>query len=253
MNTLTQDGTWFNNQIVQETLWDATVETLLMVGWSTLATVVIGLPLGILLVATAKGGIRPNKIVNAILSLIVNVGRSIQFIILLILLLPVTDWVMQTNIGWRGMVFPLAIGSIPFFARLVETNLLAVDSGKIEAAQMMGATRTRIMGDVILREALPRNHPVDHRSHHHDYWLLRHGRHGWRRRARSSCLQLRLPEVLPRRPHHHRCCSCCYRSNRPNARRHAQPICRPPLSLCISERTTRDKHLIQIAGSNSFE
>ena len=68
MNTLTQDGTWFNNQIVQETLWDATVETLLMVGWSTLATVVIGLPLGILLVATAKGGIRPNKIVNAILS-----------------------------------------------------------------------------------------------------------------------------------------------------------------------------------------
>lgn len=62
---------------------------------------------------------------------------------------------MQTNIGWRGMVFPLAIGSIPFFARLVETNLLAVDSGKIEAAQMMGATRTRIMGDVILREALP--------------------------------------------------------------------------------------------------
>ncbi|AZQ76059.1 MAG: methionine ABC transporter permease [Flaviflexus sp.] len=155
MNTLTQDGTWFNNQIVQETLWDATVETLLMVGWSTLATVVIGLPLGILLVATAKGGIRPNKIVNAILSLIVNVGRSIPFIILLILLLPVTDWVMQTNIGWRGMVFPLAIGSIPFFARLVETNLLAVDSGKIEAAQMMGATRTRIMGDVILREALP--------------------------------------------------------------------------------------------------
>ena len=155
MNTLTQDGTWFNNQIVQEPLWDATVETLLMVGWSTLATVVIGLPLGILLVATAKGGIRPNKIVNAILSLIVNVGRSIPFIILLILLLPVTDWVMQTNIGWRGMVFPLAIGSIPFFARLVETNLLAVDSGKIEAAQMMGATRTRIMGDVILREALP--------------------------------------------------------------------------------------------------
>lgn len=155
MNTLTQDGTWFNSQIVQETLWDATVETLLMVGWSTLATVVIGLPLGILLVATAKGGIRPNKIVNAILSLIVNVGRSIPFIILLILLLPVTDWVMQTNIGWRGMVFPLAIGSIPFFARLVETNLLAVDSGKIEAAQMMGATRTRIMGDVILREALP--------------------------------------------------------------------------------------------------
>lgn len=155
MNTLTQDGTWFNNQIVQETLWDATVETLLMVGWSTLATVVIGLPLGILLVATAKGGIRPNKIVNTILSLIVNVGRSIPFIILLILLLPVTDWVMQTNIGWRGMVFPLAIGSIPFFARLVETNLLAVDSGKIEAAQMMGATRTRIMGDVILREALP--------------------------------------------------------------------------------------------------
>ncbi|WP_182353771.1 methionine ABC transporter permease [Flaviflexus huanghaiensis] len=146
---------WFDQPVIQNSLWDATAETLLMVGWSTLATVVFGLPLGILLVTSAKNGIRPAPILNLILSAIVNIGRSIPFIILLIILLPVTDWVMQTNIGWRGMVFPLAIGSIPFFARLVETNLLAVDSGKIEAAQMMGATRTRIMADVILREALP--------------------------------------------------------------------------------------------------
>lgn len=146
---------WFDQPVIQNSLWDATAETLLMVGWSTLATVLIGLPLGILLVTSAKTGIRPAPILNQILSIIVNIGRSIPFIILLIILLPVTDWVMQTNIGWRGMVFPLAVGSIPFFARLVETNLLAVDSGKIEAAQMMGATRTRIMGDVILREALP--------------------------------------------------------------------------------------------------
>ncbi|AZN30933.1 ABC transporter permease [Flaviflexus salsibiostraticola] len=146
---------WFDQPVIQNSLWSATVETLLMVGWSTLATVLLGLPLGILLVTSAKTGIRPAPVLNQILSAVVNIGRSIPFIILLIILLPVTDWVMQTNIGWRGMVFPLAVGSIPFFARLVETNLLAVDTGKIEAAQMMGATRTRIMGDVILREAMP--------------------------------------------------------------------------------------------------
>ena len=146
---------WLDHPVIKNSLWDATGETLLIVGWSTLATVLIGLPLGILLVTSAKTGIRPAPILNQILSIIVNIGRSIPFIILLILLLPITDWVMRTNIGWPGMVFPLAVGSIPFFARLVETNLLAVDSGKIEAAQMMGATRTRIMGDVILREALP--------------------------------------------------------------------------------------------------
>lgn len=146
---------WFNNPIIQNSLWDATQETLLMVGWASLATVIIGLPLGMAIVATSKDGIRPNRIVNWILSLIVNVGRSIPFIILLILLLPVTDFVMRTKIGWQGMVFPLAIGSIPFYARLVETNLRSVDSGKVEAAQMMGASRTRIMADVLLREALP--------------------------------------------------------------------------------------------------
>ncbi|MBM9433791.1 methionine ABC transporter permease [Flaviflexus equikiangi] len=154
--TFALDGLlWLDQPVIQNSLWDATAETLLMVGWSTLATVLIGLPLGLLLVTTAKTGIRPAPIVNQILSVIVNIGRSIPFIILLILLLPVTDWIMQTNIGWRGMVFPLAVGSIPFFARLVETNLLAVDTGKVEAAQMMGATRTRIMADVMLREALP--------------------------------------------------------------------------------------------------
>lgn len=154
--TFALDGLlWLDQPVIQNSLWDATAETLLMVGWSTLATVLIGLPLGLLLVTTAKTGIRPAPIVNQILSAIVNIGRSIPFIILLILLLPVTDWIMQTNIGWRGMVFPLAVGSIPFFARLVETNLLAVDTGKVEAAQMMGATRTRIMADVMLREALP--------------------------------------------------------------------------------------------------
>lgn len=154
-NARAEELEWFGNRIIQNELWDATAETLLMVGWASLATVLIGLPIGMALVATRQGGIRPNRIINFILSLIVNVGRSIPFIILLIILLPVTDWVMRTNIGWRGMAFPLAIGSIPFFARLVETNLLAIDSGKVEASQMMGASRTRVMGDVLLREALP--------------------------------------------------------------------------------------------------
>lgn len=150
-----QELLWFDQPAIKQSLWPAIVETLLMVGGSTLATVLIGLPLGILLVASAPSGIRPAPLLYKVLGLIVNVGRSIPFIILLFVLLPVTAKVMGTTLGWRGMVFPLAVGAIPFFARLVETNLLAVERGKIEAAQMMGASRSRIMGDVIVREALP--------------------------------------------------------------------------------------------------
>lgn len=146
---------WFDHPVIERTLLDATFETLLMVGWASLVTVIIGLPLGMLLVATAPDGVRPSRIIHQTLGFITNVGRSIPFIILLILLIPVTRAVMGTSIGWRGMTFPLAVGAIPFFARLIETNLLSVERGKVEAAHMMGATRTRIMADVLLREALP--------------------------------------------------------------------------------------------------
>lgn len=146
---------WFDHPAIKDSLVEEILNTLYMVFGSALLAVLLGLPLGLILVATRKDGVRPNRIVNRIVGFIVNVGRSIPFIILLILLLPVTAYVMRTTIEWKGMLFPLAVAATPFFARLVETNLLAVDPAKVEAAYMMGASRTRIMADVMLREALP--------------------------------------------------------------------------------------------------
>ena len=102
--------------------------------------------------ATARGGLLPNRLANQTLGLIVNVGRSIPFIILLIAILPFTRWVVGTTLGWKAAVVPLTVGAIPFFARLVETNVRSVQSGKIEAAHMMGATRWEIMFGVQVRE-----------------------------------------------------------------------------------------------------
>lgn len=146
---------WFDNPVIKSMLWESTLDTFKMVGAATVVSVLIGLPIGMGIVATAKNGIRPQPFINRILGFIVNVGRSIPFIILLIVLLPVTSAVMGTSLGWKGMFFPLTVASIPFFARLVESNLLAVAPEKLEAAQMMGASRTRVMSDVLVREALP--------------------------------------------------------------------------------------------------
>lgn len=107
------------------------------------------------LVQTSKTGLTPNKIINQIIGLIVNVGRSFPFLILIIVLLPVTRFVMKNATTWPGATFPLVIGAIPFFARLVETNLLAVDNGKVEAALMAGASNRRIRWSVLVHEALP--------------------------------------------------------------------------------------------------
>lgn len=149
------NGTWFDNPVIQQSVIPATWETLLMVGLSTVFTVLLGLPLGMALVATRRDGVAPNAFWNKVLGFIVNLGRSIPFIILLILLLPLTSKLMGTTLGWRGMVFPLTVASIPFFARLVESNMLAVDPNKIEAAHMMGASRVEILGGVQVREAMP--------------------------------------------------------------------------------------------------
>ncbi len=100
-----------------------------MVLWSTLVTVLGGLPVGILLVLTDKGGLLQNRPLNKVLGAIVNVGRSLPFIILLIALIPVTTAVVGTFIGPTAMIVPLAIGAIPFFARLVETAVREVDHG----------------------------------------------------------------------------------------------------------------------------
>ncbi|MEV6678286.1 methionine ABC transporter permease [Streptomyces erythrochromogenes] len=140
---------------MQPLLTQGTYDTLYMVLWSTLVTVLGGLPIGILLVLTDKGGLLQNQPLNKVLGVIVNVGRSLPFIILLIFLIPVTTAVVGTFIGPTAMIVPLAIGAIPFFARLVETAVREVDHGLIEAVESMGGGVPTLVGKVLLPQALP--------------------------------------------------------------------------------------------------
>ncbi|MEU8523193.1 methionine ABC transporter permease [Streptomyces sp. NBC_01216] len=136
-------------------LEQGTVDTLYMVLWATVVTIAGGLPLGILLVLTDKGGLARNAVVNKIVGVIVNIGRSLPFIILLIALIPFTTFVVGTFIGPTAMIVPLAIGAIPFFARLVETSIREVDHGLVEAVQSMGGSVPTIIRKVLLPQALP--------------------------------------------------------------------------------------------------
>ncbi|MFI5982875.1 methionine ABC transporter permease [Streptomyces sp. NPDC098789] len=140
---------------MQPLLTQGTYDTLYMVLWSTLVTVLGGLPIGILLVLTDTGGLLQNRVVNKVLGAIVNVGRSMPFIILLIFLIPVTTAVVGTFIGPTAMIVPLAIGAIPFFARLVETAVRGVDHGLVEAVESMGGGVPTLVGKVLLPQALP--------------------------------------------------------------------------------------------------
>ncbi|MFF9202394.1 methionine ABC transporter permease [Streptomyces sp. NPDC014986] len=140
---------------MQPLLAQACTETLVMVGWSTLIAVVGGLPLGILLVLTDKGGLLQNTAVNKVIGQIVNVGRSLPFIILMVALMDFTRWVTGTTIGSEAAIVPLAIGGIPFFARLVETAVREVDHGLVEAVQAMGGSTWTIVRKVLVPEALP--------------------------------------------------------------------------------------------------
>ncbi|MBB4985628.1 MULTISPECIES: methionine ABC transporter permease [Streptomyces] len=140
---------------MQPLLEQGTVDTLYMVLWATVVTIAGGLPLGILLVLTDKGGLLQNRPVNKVVGAIVNVGRSLPFIILLIALIPFTTFVVGTFIGPTAMIVPLAIGAIPFFARLVETAIREVDHGLVEAVQAMGGGIPTIVRKVLLPQALP--------------------------------------------------------------------------------------------------
>ncbi|MEU6310477.1 methionine ABC transporter permease [Streptomyces sp. NPDC047014] len=140
---------------MQPLLSQGTYDTLYMVLWSTLVTVLGGLPIGILLVLTDKGGLLQNQPLNKVLGVIVNIGRSLPFIILLIFLIPVTTAVVGTFIGPTAMIVPLAIGAVPFFARLVETAVREVDHGLIEAVESMGGGVPTLVGKVLLPQALP--------------------------------------------------------------------------------------------------
>lgn len=140
---------------IQPLLSEGTWDTLYMVGWATLFAVLGGLPLGVLLVLTDSGGALQNAWLNRAIGAVVNVGRSLPFIILLIALIPFTRLLVGTFIGPTAAIVPLAIGAIPFFARLVEAALREVDRGLVEAVQSMGGGTGTVVFKVLLPQSLP--------------------------------------------------------------------------------------------------
>ena len=136
-------------------LWQGTQETLILTGVSLFFTVLLGLPLGVLLFWSSSPQLQGHKGLYRVLSLVVNVLRSLPFIILLIVMIPLTVWIIGTSIGVEGAIPPLVAAAVPFFARLVENVLRDLDKGIIEACQAMGAQRWQILWLALLPEALP--------------------------------------------------------------------------------------------------
>ncbi|MCX7207636.1 MAG: ABC transporter permease [Proteobacteria bacterium] len=136
-------------------IWQAGQETLMMLAGSLVFTLVLGLPLGVLLFLTSKRQLLDQSKVYSTLSFMVNLFRSIPFVILLILLIPFTSLIVGSPLGVAGAIPPLVVGATPFFARLVETALREVDRGIIEATQSMGASTKQIVFGALLPEALP--------------------------------------------------------------------------------------------------
>jgi D-methionine transport system permease protein len=133
----------------------ATLETLAMLGGSLVLTILIGLPLGVVLFLTGPGQVWASRIGNGVAALIVNLLRSVPFIILLIVMIPVTVLLVGTSLGVIGAIPPLVVGAAPFFARLVETALREVDRNTVEAVQAMGATTRDLVLRALLPEAVP--------------------------------------------------------------------------------------------------
>lgn len=143
------------SQTILFLLLNATVETIYMVFIASLLAVLVGLPLGTILYVTRKGNILEQPALNSILSILVNMTRSIPFIILMIAVIPFTRFVMGSSIGTNAAIVPLSLAAMPFLARVVENALLEVNQGLIEAATAMGATAWQIMTKVLIPEALP--------------------------------------------------------------------------------------------------
>ncbi|WP_410524979.1 methionine ABC transporter permease [Pseudomonas protegens] len=142
-------------QELAQLLINATGETLYMVLLASLFTVLIGLPLGVLLFVSRKGGLRPMPRINRLLGTLVNLGRSLPFVVLLIALIPLTRLVVGTTLGSTAAVVPITIGAFPFFARIVENALDEVDKGRIEAILAMGGHIGHVIFKALLPEALP--------------------------------------------------------------------------------------------------
>lgn len=150
INTMTD---WLSHN--SNLLLGATWETIYMVAVAGIIGFVVGIPLGVILHISKKGGLIENPRLNTILGAIVNVGRSVPFLVLMVAIIPVTKILVGTFIGTTAAIVPLTIGAIPFVARLIEGALLEVPAGLVEAAQSMGATPTQIITKVLLPEALP--------------------------------------------------------------------------------------------------
>ena len=138
-----------------EKVWESTYETIYMTTWSVIATFFLGLLLGLLLFLTAKGNIWENKVINQLIAAIVNIFRSIPFIILIILLIPFTKAIVGTMLGVNAALPALIIGAAPFYGRMVEIALREIDKGVIEAAKSMGAKTSTIIFKVLLPESMP--------------------------------------------------------------------------------------------------
>ena len=146
------------NSMIFKLVAESTLQTIEMVFWSTVFSLIMGLPLDVLLHVTDKedqGGIIPKPVLNEILSRIVNILRSFPFLILMIILMPVARFILGTTIGTRASVVSLSIAAAPFVARVIETSLKEVDPGVIQAAKAMGSTNWQIIVKVMLPEALP--------------------------------------------------------------------------------------------------
>ncbi len=148
---------WFQEFFAQYgmLLIEGTRDTLLMMIVPTVVAYLVGIPLGLLLFVSTPGGLRPNRVLNMVLGWIVNIGRSIPFVILIVVLIPATRLVTGTTLGVSGAVFPLIIAAIPFVARMVEQSLAEVDAGLVEAAQSFGANMWQIFIKVYLKESVP--------------------------------------------------------------------------------------------------
>ena len=143
------------NQAMIKLLADGVVETLYMVLVSSAVSYAIGIPLGVLVYITDKGGICKNRFINFIVGGIINLVRSVPFLILLVAILPFTRLVVGTTIGSTATIVPLVVAAAPYVARMVESSLKEVNSGVIEAAQAMGSSSFQIIYKVLLPEAKP--------------------------------------------------------------------------------------------------
>lgn len=148
----------FLNQLTPK-MWElvaqSTLETLYMGFVATLMAVVVGLPIGFVAFLTGKGEILENKTLHQVLDIFINIGRSVPFIILLVVLLPLTRLIVGTTLGTTAAIVPLSVSAIPFFARLTANALLEIPSGLTEAAKSMGATNWQVVTKFYLPESLP--------------------------------------------------------------------------------------------------